>query len=222
MDDAGAHMIEFVLRLLVGQEREPSSRARHRPGIGPNPRRCLGGCRRPWPLIRTHNELCAYWISLDIAKKAIDRRFIERQDRAIAALEDRASTGRPSARVKPPRQHGAEPVHEARQITIGSRPDHQVVVIRHHAARQNPHAELRARLLQRAREDAIVGGARDEQLPLRRPVHHVNDLPACRKPRWLRHGRSLRDRRTEFRRRPCIKMRSTPARSWLGRGDRRS
>jgi hypothetical protein len=180
-------VIDFLGRLLVLQQREPIHRPRHGPSVSPDAGRRIGGRRRVRPFIRARDELGAYGILLDIAENAIDRRLVRRQNGAITALEDGAAPCRASTGVETTGQHRAEPVHEARQVAVGPRPDDKVVVIRHHAARQNPHVEFRARLLERALEDPELGAARDERLSLRGPVHHVNDLPACCSPRWPRH-----------------------------------
>jgi hypothetical protein len=111
--------------------------------------------------------------------------------------------------VEPPREHRAEPLHEPRQVAIGTRPHDKVVVVRHHTAGQHAHVELRASLLQRAREEAELSAARDKQPPLRRAIHDVHDLSARTKPRSLRHRHPFHDWRTELRCRSCIKMRST-------------
>jgi len=83
-----------------------------------------------------------------------------------------------------------EPPHALGELSIFARPEHQVPVVRHHAERQQPHADLVARFAQHLFERCLVAKLLKDRSTIHCAIQHVVAIPSgCNagKP-WHAHG----------------------------------
>src|SRR3990167_5467588 len=84
-----------------------------------------------------------------------------------------------------------EPAHEAREIPIVIRPQHQMPVIGHQAVGEDPHGHSLTRLRQHPLEGGIIAVFLEQRAPAIRAIEHVIDQVAWRGAEGTAHHDAL-------------------------------